>query len=149
MIKLIKEAKRLQQLAGINEINVNKPTMFYRLEVKSQLEQDKIIKLNVEAASNLNELAIIIYSWYGLGEDFEGFQLFELKGRIQNILTHKYQLDKTKQIIDFCDKNNIFWEFDENEDEFIYAVFDVPTIEIIEQRPINNSILGNIYKNLL
>ena len=118
-MKLIKEAKRLQQLAGINEINVNKPTMFYRLEVKSQLEQDKITKLNVETASNLNELAIIIYSWYGLGEDFEGFQLFELKGRIQNILTHRYQLDKTKQIIDFCDKNNIFWESDENEDEFI------------------------------
>jgi hypothetical protein len=119
--------------------------IFYRLESKDQLKQGKIEKLKVEVATNLSELAIITYSWYG--DDLDNFQLFKLKGIIKSIEKHTYQLYKNKQVILFCNQNNIDWEPD-IEEEYIIANIDVPTIEITEQIPIDNNILFKIYDDI-
>jgi hypothetical protein len=120
--------------------------IFYRLELKNQLEQGKITKSNVEVASNLNELAIIINSWYGEASS-KKFQLFKLKGIIENIEKHTYQLNKTKQLISFCNQNNIDWKPDV-EEEYIIVSINVPTIKIIQQISIDNSIIENILNNI-
>jgi hypothetical protein len=130
----------------LNLIENNNINTFYRLEIKDQLKQGKIAKKDVEAASNLNDLAIIIDSWYG-GIN-KNDQLFKLRGTVKKIETHTYQLPKNKNYINFLNKNNIKWEYDIDDEKFIIVIINIPTIEILEQIPINNNILINLLNQL-
>jgi hypothetical protein len=134
---------------------IEKPdNIFYRLHQKDQLKQGKIHESKVVVGSNLNELAIIVFAWYGGSDDvYKDFQLFKLKGIVEQIEEHTYQLDKTKETVSFCDQNHIDWEldmdaFNEFNVEYIIATINVPTIKIIEQIPIDNSIIDNIVSKL-
>lgn len=127
--------------------SVDKNNTFYRLEMIRQIKNGKIEKSNVEVAKTLSELAIITYSWYGM--ELDTFELFKIKGIIQGIEEHTYQLEKTEKIINFCNKNNIEWVKDMRDEEYIISFIKVPTVKILEMDIINKNILNKFYQQIV